>query len=214
MTKKRYISFAFSKPPYMIKYNQWGKEKNILLLTGLAGAGKTYIAKRHFNRKVIVISLDILKFYEQSKGFSKDLLDEFLNVFPEIKSSVKSHWAEIDNTHEQDKKYTEYTRIFFDFVCEKCNTDKASLYIIEGIQMFARIPWIKSLDYPCIILRTSVLKSFFRAMLRYLKKERKKKSFIQILIECKIHHLIQPPILNEYIHYLLKKSHQNLQSSK
>jgi uridine kinase len=174
----------------------------ILLLTGLSGSGKTYIGQNLKEKtKAILISLDALKFYDSADKQSRQFIDEFKRLYPEIIPLISIQWSKTDEKNTNDFKYTEYCCKFFNFIYEKSKNGQ-SLYIVEGIQIFVRIPWEQIKDFPTIIIGTSGLRSFYNTYKRDYVTKQKPMKLSLIWHEFKLYHNVQRKIINRFIKFL------------
>lgn len=194
------ISFLVSKSDFEINISKWRSDGNqILLLTGLVGAGKTTACeffKNDYNAKCI--SFDALKFYEEANWESQSEIDEFVKIHPNIQPLIDTHWFETDNTNTNDKLYIEYCSLFFDYILKKYNNSEIPV-VLEGIQIFVRIPIEKCLGMPCTIIRTSALKCCKRFMLRDYSKQEKINNLKCLAKLNTTYYFHQRKMLNEFI---------------
>jgi len=103
--------------------------------------------------------LDALKFYEAANLSSRQAIDEFVKIYPEITHLMSIHWAKDDDANTTDTKYIDYSLKFFDFIYSSAIRTRTML-IVEGIQIFVRIPWEKAINVPLGIIGTSGVVSF------------------------------------------------------
>ncbi len=183
----------------------------ILLITGLAGSGKTTFAKKYaFEHKAVCISFDVLKFYAQSSKKSKEILDLFLEQHPDIQQYVDIHWEKVDRENSNNILFNYYCNIFFDFLVEYSIQNKIKI-VLEGIQMYVRLHPSKSIGLPLIIIRTSCWNSFLNKIKRdHINTEKKQKWYCDVKIIFKdlyIYYIIQQKNLNSYIRYITTVYH-------
>lgn len=197
------VRFWVSRPNICINESKWGNDGNqVLLLTGLVGAGKTTIC-REFCKKYDskCISFDALKFYDETNEESKKEIDMFTKIYPEIIPLIKNHWFETDNTNTNDELYTKFCTIFFDYIIEKYNNSNNRI-VFEGIQIFVRIPIEKCRTMPCYILRTSAVKCCKRFIHRDFIKSRKAYNFLNLIKLCRTYFIIQLKMINKFINFM------------
>ncbi len=208
--KHNKVSFFKKQPVQYFNLEKVNDTYNgLILLTGLVGSGKTSSAEafaRRFN--AIPVSFDVLKFYETSSLISQKIFNEFSHLYPEIKNLVAAQWRDCNNKDE-DKLYAEYCHLFFQFLQRKAKKENL-IYLIEGIQIFARLCFTEIITYPCIILMTpSVI------CMRNFKKREKKLNINHHLLELQkkylLYHFRQRKLLNQLI-VEFQNYYQNLQS--
>ena len=213
--KMKKIGLFISRDPIKINFCKWSiNHYPILLVTGLAGSGKTTLcaclAKR-YNAKSI--SLDALKFFDKSNKDSQNEVIHFLELYPEITDLIKKQWAKNDKYNTNDFLYKKYCLIFFDYLINKYKTSN-KLIIIEGIQIFVRLPLNHCVSFPCCVL----MKSSSKCMLSYILREycyaKRKPSFITIIHEIYLYHIKQRNLLNKYISIMLNKNNYQYLASK
>lgn len=201
----------FFKNQTIITFNleNWNADNNILLVTGLVGSGKTSFVKQlSKTNKILSISMDALKFYGQADKFSQILIDEFTNIYPQIKPLIAIHWSKTDSKNTNDKLYTEYSNLLFDFICKKYRSSH-QLVAVEGIQVFVRLSVDKCINNPCCVIRTSSVTSFLRYLHRDFIKTRKFR-FLYAIKTSFLYHIKQRYMLNRFL--LELSNYQNLQS--
>lgn len=197
------VSFLISRPNICFNKSKWRNSGNqVLLITGLVGAGKTTIC-REFRRKYNAkcISFDALKFYDEANEESKKEIDTFTKIYPEIIPLIKNHWSETDNTNTNDKLYVKYCNIFFDYIVEKYNNSNNPI-VFEGIQIFVRIPIEKCKSMPCYILRTSAIKCFKRFVYRDFIRMKKNNDFSNLIKLSRTYFIKQLKMINKFINFI------------
>lgn len=194
LMNKYTINYFISKPPLIINSNIKDVKNPVFLITGLAGSGKTTfgeIISRKNGYKLI--SLDALKFYDEANLESKKEIDKFISLYPNILPLIKNHWCETDRSHKNDLLYKKYCNIFFDYIVEKYHNSNEVL-LIEGIQLFVRIPSQKLQSKTICVLRTSSLECCIR-FVRRSNKHISKFTLEQLFT----YHIKQKIMLNHFI---------------
>lgn len=201
MNKNR-IGFFISKPPLRINYDKWELGDNkILLVTGLVGSGKTTLGSKYAELYGgNLISFDALKFYNSANEYSKKEIDEFVALYPEIIPLIKSNWFETDDSNKNDLLYKNYCILFYEHIIEKYKNSQYPI-IIEGIQLFVRIPLSKLDNTSLYILRTSA----FKSCIRYIKRDHIKRLNLSVINQLFTYHIKQTNILNNKIKLLTNK---------
>lgn len=158
-----HIKLFRSVPAYQSHLADWlaGKDP-VLFLTGLSGSGKTSLAQKlaaqyHCN----VISMDALRAYDKATAFSQATVNSFCQRHPEIAVYVQTHW----NGFNREREYTKYSQLFLDELCHLAH-DAHTLYIVEGIQLFVRVPKERLVNRPKLIIGTCGWKSFCQTIKR------------------------------------------------
>lgn len=172
----------------------------ILLITGLSGSGKSYLSKE-LSQKYNAISFQV-EWLIHSKHISeecKEILTNFLNLYPEIIPYVENKW---NNCKEEDKNQLlkKYINLFFEYFLK--SKDDSKIYIIEGIQLFSLIDYELIKNFPIIIKGTSSFNSLKNRIKRDLLKRNKKdrpKYFFKILKQSKIYQFKHRKKLNAFI---------------
>lgn len=142
----------------------------LLYVTGLSGSGKTtFCAKlaNHFGCQFI--SLDALRFYDSASLESRRAVDEFLCIHPNIVTAVETQWPRQSFLRSNERNYAKYTRLFVQFLYDRAIREQKR-YVVEGIQLFVRLPKKTLLNQPKIILGTGGLECFYRATKRTYSK--------------------------------------------
>ena len=153
--------------------NNFPSTSNILLITGLSGSGKSYLARELSNTyNATIFQVEWLKHSKHISEECKYILDSFLDKHPEIISLVKNKW---NNTKSEDKNelFKKYINLFFLHFLEVKDNNKN--YIIEGLQLFTLIDYDLIKDYPIIIKGTSSFKCFKNRFKRDYEKRKKEK---------------------------------------
>lgn len=108
------------------------------------------------------ISLDALRFYDSASLESRRAVDEFLCIHPNIATAVKTQWPRQGFFRNNERDYAKYMRLFVQFLYDRAMREQKK-YIVEGIQLFVRLPKETLLNQPKIILGTGGLECFYRA---------------------------------------------------
>lgn len=161
------VRFLCSIPDSCHKLEMWNTvTAPLLFVTGLSGSGKTTICgKLSKQYGCAYISLDALRFYNTASLESRRAVDEFLLIYPHIAPSIDNHWARQGVFDDSEREYAKYTRLFVQFLKDRAIYEQQK-YIVEGIQLFVRLPKEALLNQPKIILGTGGLKCFYRATKR------------------------------------------------
>ena len=141
------------------------KKSNILLVTGLPGAGKTTLTSDlayEYNAKVITLdyfqNFDIAK-----KEFPNDItvkyIEEYLSITNKISEDIITNNITVEN-------YGDYFEPFFYWLINKLEQDKNNTYIIEGVHILLFTKFGRVKDYPLICIETSKSKSIIRHWIR------------------------------------------------
>lgn len=140
-------------------------KSNILLVTGLPGAGKTTLTSdlaHEYNAKVITLdyfqNFDIAK-----KEFPNDIttkyIEEYLSITNNISEDIITNNITVEN-------YGNYFEPFLFWLINKLEQDKDNTYIIEGVHILLFSQFSRVKDYPLICIETSKSKSIVRHWIR------------------------------------------------
>lgn len=132
----------------------------MLFVTGLSGSGKTTLCKK-LSRKynATCISLDALRHYSSAAGESRKAVNKFIRIFPNIIDYINSNWTGYEDF------FTKYMQLFIAFLFFEAQKQKR-LYIVEGIQLFVRLPKEALICCPRVIRGTSSIHSYKSAFMR------------------------------------------------
>ena len=198
---KKKVAIFFSKNKLCFNYDLWDQNgNNLLLITGLSGSGKTFFAKNLGHAlQCDIISFDALRFYNEASIISKKYVDKFSETCRSVKKHIENNWNFKNGKFdlEEDKKFTEYCKLFYMFLLNFAREQQIKL-IIEGIQFFTRIPFYLTNEAPKIVLLTSSLQSFIRKIKRDKNNARKLLKDFELFY---MYHVKQRNILNKYISY-------------
>ncbi len=171
----------------------------VLLVTGLSGSGKSYLAKK-LEKEYNATSFQV-EWLIHSKHVSdecKNILETFLLENPEIVPYVNNKWnnCKIEDENELLKKYINK---FFLFFLQNKNPHK--LYIIEGLQLFTLIDFELIKDFPIIIKGTSSFRSLKNRLKRDLSKHKNEKIryFFKAIRQSKLYQFKHRKVLNKFI---------------
>lgn len=142
----------------------------ILLITGLSGSGKSYLAREIASKyNATIFQVEWLKHKKHISEECKYILDSFLDKYPEIIPYVDSKW---NNTKSEDDNelFAKYINLFFIHFLEIKDENKN--YIIEGLQLFTLLDFEAIKDYPLIIKGTSSYNSFKNRLKRDYQKRK------------------------------------------
>ena len=192
-----------SKKDLSINVESFPKESKILLITGLSGSGKSYLANQ-LKQKYNATSFqpEWLKHSKHITEECKYILDTFIQKYPHIKSYVENKWNNAP-TEDENELFKEYINKFFIHFLEVKKDDQ--LYIVEGLQLFTLIDYELIKDYPIIIKRTSSIKSLKNRLKRDYQKRKneplkvKIKWFFRVLKESKLYQFKHRKKLNIFI---------------
>lgn len=175
----------------------------ILLITGLSGSGKSYLAREMASKyNATIFQVEWLKHKKHISEECKYILDSFLDKYPEIIPYVDSKW---NNTKSEDDNelFAKYINLFFIHFLEIKDENKN--YIIEGLQLFTLLDFEAIKDYPLIIKGTSSYNSFKNRLKRDYQKRKKEKLlvkikfFFRVLKESRLYQLKHRKKLNKFI---------------
>ena len=202
------VHFLRDAKPIYYNIEKWNVSSSpLLLITGLAGSGKTTFAQKFAkHHHAICISFDVLKFYPESSKQSQMILDLFLKKYPQIKKKISIRWAKTDSINSNDILFNYYCNLFFDFLIEYSLQLREKI-VLEGIQIFARLHPSKSAQMPIIIIRRSSVHSFCNKIKRdYFSKQIMFSEVFQLLkhiiVDIHIYYVKQRKNLNTYIEFL------------
>lgn len=161
------IGLIFNRKELEINLQDWNKQKYpILVITGIAGSGKTYLAQKiALKYDVEYISFDSLKFYSSATKTNKKMVDEFLLLYPNVHKYVYSNFKYFNDASTDDKMYTYYSALFLNYLISKAIQEN-KLYVVEGIHFFMRFPLSIINGRPLIVVRISLINSIFRKIQR------------------------------------------------
>lgn len=192
-----------SKKDLELRTNKFPKDSKILLITGLSGSGKSYLANQ-LKEKYNAISFqpEWLKHSKHITNECKYILDSFIELNPHIKQYVETKWNNAP-TEDENELFKEYINKFFLHFLNVKKDDQ--LYIVEGLQLFTLIDYDLIKDYPIIIKRTSSFKSLKNRIKRdYQKRKNEKlkvkvKWFFRVLKESNLYQFKHRKKLNKFI---------------
>jgi len=158
----------FSRKEIKLNFEKYGHDENVLFITGIFGAGKTYLGK-HFAETLgaIHINQDWLGWSEcYDCETSKFFLAMFRALYPESIKCYDKQSPHYDNLRIERRKYRPlFDKMIVDYAKE--NTDK--LFVLEGSDLYYHSDISIMIGKPLIIKRTSV----FHAMCRMIKRRGK-----------------------------------------
>lgn len=200
------IDLIFSKKDYSYNINNYGKNYNLLFITGLVGSGKSTIAKQISREKnAIILSQDWLAWSEVYKDdkIAVDILNKFYKICPKAKeAAINDLWHRgLLNTTERNEIREKYNRFLVEYATENPN----NLYIIEGIDIYKVIDQKQFINRGIIIKGTSVIKCFIRRYKRDKTNENQKNvinkiKYLEMVIkQSKIFYFRDRKKLNELI---------------
>ncbi len=173
----------------------------LILVIGLSGSGKTTFAKKYaIMSNITFVSFDVLKFYDEAPRESQEILDMFLKTCPEIKKLIKIHWKKTDKANTNDKLYTYYCNVFFDFLISY-GRQTHKIIILEGIQIFVRLQPEKTMGMPLIVIGSSSLRSNVNKFKRDYIENRNTFNLFNYIKQVFQYHINQCFCINKYISY-------------
>ena len=176
---------------------------NILLVTGLSGSGKSWLAKELGGRyNAEIFQPEWLIHTKHAEGEGKVMLENFLCEHKEIRSFAENKWnnCKVEDENELLKKYL---NLFFNYFLEK--RDKEKFYIVEGLQIFTLIDFNLLKGFPLIIKGTSSFDSLRNRIKRDMGKRKslnffkKTKYFFKILKQSRLYQFKHRKKLNIFI---------------
>lgn len=178
-------------------------DSKILLITGLSGSGKSYLAKEMASKyDATIFQVEWLKHKKHISEECKYILDSFLDKYPEIIPYVDTKWNN-SKSEDDNELLKKYINLFFLHFMEVKDDNKN--YIIEGLQLFTLLDFDLIKDYPLIIKGTSSYKSFKNRLKRDYQKRKKEKLlvkikfFFRVLKESRLYQLKHRKKLNKFI---------------
>lgn len=193
-------------------FNDFPRNSNVLLITGLSGSGKSYLARKVASEyDATIFQIEWLKHSKHISDECRYILDSFLEKHPEIKDLVKNKWnnSKNEDTNDLFKKYINLFLLHFLEVKEENKN-----YVVEGLQLFTLIEFDLIKNYPLIIKGTSSYNSLKNRLKRDYQK-RKNESFvikvkfvIRVIKESFLYQLKHKKKLNKFIE-LKEKSENN-----
>lgn len=157
------IGLIISKKDLIYNLENYGKQYNLLFVTGMVGAGKSTIS-REISKKyhAIALSQDWLGWSEVYKDdvFANEILNEFYVTCPEAKeAAANNYWR----TNKLSKSERNDIRIKYNlFLIDYANRHPENLYIIEGIDVYKAISPHEIKKRGIIVKGSSALRCFIR----------------------------------------------------
>lgn len=192
------------KNEHITYYNleRWNiSEYPVLLVIGLSGSGKTTFANKFAKQTgSTLVSFDVLKYYNEASCESQKILDIFLETYPEIKRLINIQWKKTDASYTNDKLYSLYCVIFFDFILNYSKREHKTI-VLEGIQIFVRVPPEKTIGMPMIIVGSSSFKSCKNKYKRDYLKEKKDFYLVSFISQVYTYHIKHRFVINKYVCY-------------
>lgn len=166
-------SYLMSGKDIYVEFDKFESgENNVCLITGLAGSGKTTLAKQLASKyNATVVSLD------NFSGIKKtgDELKEIDPVLYSYLSTRKSLWENLVNKKLKGNNLTYEGDKYLQYVISYCKKDKKNKYIIEGVQIYWLMNGGELNGCSLICVNTSALKSAIRRVKRVDKINRSEK---------------------------------------
>ena len=188
------IGFIFSKKDLKINHDKFGCGKhNVLFVTGIFGAGKTYVGRQYSkNLGAIHINQDWLGWAESyhcehSKFFNK----MFQNLYP---GSKKYFDKNSKNYQKHKAKRCEYRVLWDSMIVGYAKKNPNKLFVLEGSDLYGHSSLKMMMGEPLIIKRTSVLK----CMLNMIKRRGPDGSFLKRYLDIqRLHKKLNLTLRNE-----------------
>jgi hypothetical protein len=161
--------YVFSKDNLEFNIQKFGKENNILFITGLSGAGKSTIIKK-YAEKYNAENLEFDAITSTLKAKYRNKLDKInrTKINPIILEYLDNEDPEGFPNFEDPRFNTECVK-FLDWLENRVAGD-GNLYILEGMQIFLCFNPERFIGKPMIIMGTSMVKSMYRSTKRYYNK--------------------------------------------
>ena len=161
--------YVFSKDNLEFNIKKFGKENNILFITGLSGSGKSTIIKQ-YAEKYNAENLEFDAITSTLKAKYRNRLDKInrSKINPIILEYLDNEDPEGFPNFEDPKFNTECVK-FLDWLENRVAGD-GKLYILEGMQIFLCFNPERFIGKPMIIMGTSMVKSMYRSTKRYYNK--------------------------------------------
>ena len=161
--------YVFSKDNLEFNIQKFGKENNILFITGLSGSGKSTIIKK-YAEKYNAENLEFDAITSTLKAKYRNKLDKInrSKINPIILEYLDNEDPEGFPNFEDPRFNTECVK-FLDWLENRVAGDD-NLYILEGMQIFLYFNPERFIGKPMIIMGTSMVKSMYRSTKRYYNK--------------------------------------------
>lgn len=161
--------YVFSKDNLEFNIKKFGKENNILFITGLSGSGKSTIIKK-YAEKYNAENLEFDAITSTLKAKYHNRLDKInrSKINPIILEYLDNEDPEGFPNFEDPRFNTECVK-FLDWLENRVAGD-GKLYILEGMQIFLCFNPERFIGKPMIIMGTSMVKSMYRSTKRYYNK--------------------------------------------
>lgn len=161
--------YVFSKDNLEFNIQKFGKENNILFITGLSGSGKSTIIKK-YAEKYNAENLEFDAITSTLKAKYRNKLDKInrSKINPIILEYLDNEDPEGFPNFEDPRFNTECVK-FLDWLENRVAGD-GNLYILEGMQIFLCFNPERFIGKPMIIMGTSMVKSMYRSAKRYYNK--------------------------------------------
>ncbi|MCL2629802.1 MAG: hypothetical protein FWD33_03940 [Alphaproteobacteria bacterium] len=151
------IGFILSKKDLKLNYDKFGKSENVLFVTGIFGAGKTYTGQQYSkNFGAIHISQDWLGWAEcydckHSRLFKK----MFYDLYP---TSKKYFDKNSKNYQKYKTNRIKFRPLWDDMIVRYAKKNPNKLFVLEGSDLYSHSNMEMMAGKPLIIKRTSLLK--------------------------------------------------------
>lgn len=161
-------NFLFKQSDFTYNLDKFGKESNVIFITGLSGSGKTTLSNRYADMyKCEVLHLDDIECDQYPKEFEflKKKIHTAIPDYTEVSELYYSTDLEKMPDEQANEVYDKMDKAMF--ICiDELKKRKDTNYIIEGLQIYQLFEAEYLKDYPVVIKGTSVLSSVYRRVKR------------------------------------------------
>ncbi len=157
---KNHVSKYITHPDLTFNLDKFGTTDNVIFITGLYGAGKTYTAERLAQQHhALHLRQDWLCWSEQYDSPESKF---FVKLFQELHPETRAYFAKQQwRTHVDHATMQKYRQAYDQMILDHIAANPQQLFIYEGSELFARMNNLHFLQgRPLIIKRTSVHQSF------------------------------------------------------
>ncbi|HOO68446.1 MAG TPA: hypothetical protein PLC53_03670 [Bacilli bacterium] len=174
------INFFFSKKDLIYNLDNYNNKTNLLIITGLVGAGKSTLARKIASENNATIFIEDWFSWTECYNTkeSKDMINLYIKKYPETKEMFDKFLWRKEGIISEDKRKI-YRKEFDYFLINYALLNKKKNFIFEGSSIFKYVNPKDIINLPIIIKRTSIIKSIYRRykrdILSYDKKTVKNK---------------------------------------